>query len=153
MAEPLRSAGFVLVPERPVVLFLAPLDETTDLEPPRLEHIAREAKLTVGDSDLGRPPVRVDAGSRLPNRIPGTVATGIADADPVGLRAGWIDLEEGATQVIVIRVDDDLEVIGVEGCVAPYEPRRHACRPVGVEHLRADIQRVVIEEEAHLGPL
>ena len=55
--------------------------------------------------------------------------------------------------MIVIAVDDDLEIIGVEARVAPHESRRHATRAGRVVHLGADVQRLVVEEEAHLRAL
>src|SRR4051812_17762780 len=87
-------ARFVLVPERPVVLFVASLDEATDLESPRLHRIAREAQLTVGNANLRRPPIAVDVCHRLPDRIPRRVAAGVADPDVIRLRASRIYLEE-----------------------------------------------------------
>src|SRR3954462_14661964 len=151
--EARRSARFVLVPERPIVLFVASLDEPTNLESPRLHRVAREAQLTVGNANLRRPPVAVDVCRRLPDRIPRRIAAGRADADVVRLRARRVHLEEGATQVIVVRVDDELEVIRGEVRVTPHEPRRDTARAERIVELRADVQRVGVEEEAYFAPL
>src|SRR3954471_16972757 len=147
------SPRFILVPERPVVLFVASLDEATDLQSPRLHRIAREAQLAVGNANLRCPPVTVDVCRRLPDRIPRRVAAGVADPDVIRLLASWVYLEEGATQVIVVRVDDELEVIGGEVRVAPHEPRRDTARAERIVELRADVQRVGVEEEAYFAPL
>src|SRR5436190_9529727 len=153
MTEPRGSARLVLVPERPVVLFVVAADESTQLQPPHLLLGARESQLAVRYADLRGPPVAVDARHRLPDRIPGRVAAGGADPDVIALRARRIHLEERAAQVVVIPVDDELEVVGVEGAVAPHETRGHSLRAQAVVHPRTHVERVVIVQEAHFGAL
>jgi len=55
--------------------------------------------------------------------------------------------------MIVVRVDHDLEDVGFHVGVATHESRDDVLRAVLLEHPRADVQRVVVEEEAHLHPL
>ena len=102
MAEARRPARFVLVPERPIVFLVAPLDEATHLQPPRLHRVAREAELAVRNADLRRPAIGVDLRRRFPDRIPRLSQHDVADADVVRLRAGRIELEERSAQVVVI---------------------------------------------------
>ena len=55
--------------------------------------------------------------------------------------------------MVVMSVDLDVEVVGVERRVAANEPRRHAGGAVVVEHFRADVERVVVVENSHFGAL
>ena len=151
--EPRGPACVVLVPERPIVLLVAALDEATHLQSPRLFCGARKAQLAVGNPDLRGPSRGIDARGCFPDQIPGLIAARRPDADVVALRAGGIHLEERPAQVVVIAIDDDLEIVGVEARVSAYEPRQDAARARGVEHPRAHVQRAVVKEESHLGAL
>ena len=98
-------------------------------------------------------PSAVDVRRGLPHRIPRRIAARRADADVVALRAGRVEVEEGAAQVIVVAVDHELEVIRIEVGVAAHEARRHTLRALGVVHLRAHVQRVVVKEKTDFGAL
>src|SRR5689334_13615241 len=120
------AARFVLVPKGPIILFFASVDEATHLQSPRLAQFPREAQLTIGDANLGGPSIGSDARRGLPYRVPRIVAARVADANAICLGARWIHLEEGAAQVIVVRIDHDLQIIRIEACVTPNETRSYA---------------------------
>src|SRR5512132_621744 len=121
-----RPPRFVLARERPDIALLAPLDQPAELKAPHLHRVARKPQLAVRDSYLGRPPIGVDVGRRLPHWIPRWVATGGTDPNHVGLRARWVYLEHRAAQVVVIPIDLDVEEVRVELRVTTNEPRCYA---------------------------
>ena len=55
--------------------------------------------------------------------------------------------------MVVIRVDHELEVVGLHVAVAAHEPRDDVLRPVLLVHPRADVERFVVVEEPNLGAL
>ena len=114
----------------------------------------REAELRERDPHLDRPALRrrrVDR--RFPDRVPGVVLEVVVVDDGVALHAGRADLELDAGQVVVVRVEEEREAVGVRDDVAAREladdARRARCRAGA----RADVERVVVVEEAQLGRL
>jgi hypothetical protein len=55
--------------------------------------------------------------------------------------------------VVVIRVEDDLDVVRRDVAVAPDQLRVHAGRAAVVEHARAHVDGRLVEREPHLGAL
>ena len=90
---------------------------------------------------------------RLPDAVPRGVGIRRADAERVELHAGRVDVEEGAAEVVVVRVDHDLEVVRLHVAVATDEARDDVLRSVLLVHARADVQRFGVVDEAHVGAL
>src|SRR5205814_2517941 len=124
-----------------------------DLQSPRLlRGRGWEAELRKGNAHLRGPAERVNGGLYYPNRIPGVIAPA-AEAVGVHLHARRIRLEKQAADVIVIRIEDHFDVIGVHVGVAPHQPRADTARAGVVEHPGADIQSGAVERETDLGAL
>ena len=153
VAEHGRAAGLVQPPPRPLRQFVEPVFLAPDLQAPGLLRGRRRvAQLRERNPQLGGPAERVDGGRNFPDRIPGRIAAA-AEAVGVLLDARGIDLEEQASDVIVIGVEDHFEIIGVHVGVAPHEASPDPARAGVVVHPRADVDRRVVVREPHLGAL
>ena len=147
------AAGFVELPERPLRQLVETVLLTPDLQAPGLLVAGRaEPELRERNAHLRRPAERIDGGLHLPDRIPRRVPT---PAQTIGIvfHARWIDLKKQPADVIVVRIEDHLEIIGVHVRVAPHEAGPHATRPRVVVHAGADVQRRSVEREANLRAL
>src|SRR5256886_12246574 len=94
----------------------------------------------------------IDGWSHPPNPIPRRVPT-TSQTICIVFHARWIDLKKQPADVIVVRIEDHLEIIGVHVRVAPHEAGPHAPRPRVVVHAGADVQRRSLEREANLRTL
>ena len=151
-------AALVAAAEGPLVLLVQPVDEAPELEAPGLDVLAREAQLRVRDAHLGRPPVGRDLRGALPVGIPRGFAIELVAANPRG-----IDLEPHLVEVVMVRIEDDRQLIRGEGVersvvpvggeqlVAPRERRADACPAQRLAHAGAHVEGVVVVEDADLG--
>src|SRR5205823_12266836 len=113
MPELCGTAGLIQSPECPLRQLVEAILLAPDLQSPRLlRGRGWEAELRKGNAHLRGPAERVNGGLYFPNRIPGVVAPA-AEAVGVHLHARRIRLEKQATDVIVIRIEDHFDVIGV----------------------------------------
>src|SRR5256886_16466187 len=90
----------------------------------------------------------IDGWSHPPNPIPRRVPT-TSQTICIVFHARWIDLKKQPAEVIVVRIEDHLEIIGVHVRVAPHEAGPHATRPPVVVHAGADVHRRSVEREAN----
>ncbi len=153
MAEAGRTAGLRPSPVRPHRDLVQAAHGAPDLEPPGLHAVARVAELRERNAQLGRPAQRVDGRRGLPHGVPRLVEIRVALVERVALDARRVHLERGAPEVIVERVEDDLDPVGVGVPVAPDEPAHDPGRAQRVVHARADVDRLAIVQEPHLGAL
>src|SRR5712691_10969304 len=102
-----RTTRLTLSPEGPHILLIEPICVPPDLHSPRLQTVARETKLRVRNSELGRPSERIDLRSGLPDGVPRRITVELIAAN-----TRRIDLEPGLVDVVVVRVEDDDELIG-----------------------------------------
>src|SRR6266403_2651267 len=155
-----RTTRLTLPPERPHVLLIEPICVAPDLHSPRLQTVARKTKLRVRNPELGRPSQRIDLRSGLPDRIPRRIAVELIAANPRG-----IVLEPRLVDVVVVRVENDDELVGrerieravvsvrVEKLVAPRKGSANTTSAQRVVHARADVDRALVIEDSHFGSL
>ena len=119
---------------------------------PQLGDTAGKRSCEKGIADLERPALLVARHGRLPHGVPGDVLEVVVVERRVALDAGGAHLEHDAGAVVVVRVEEEREAVGLGGGVAPRElagdrgPGR-----VGEPHAR--VERVVVEQQPQLGRL
>ncbi len=151
--HPRREAALVLRDEgEPRALVLA-VDDAARVDAPRVAGRRREAQLRErhADLDASSPPSSTRDG-RLPHRVPRVVLEVVVVDRGVALHAGRAHLQHDAGATVAVRVEVDRERVGLGGRVAARELAGDARRLVVVEP-RADVEGVVVEEEADLGRL
>jgi hypothetical protein len=148
------AAGLVPAPEGPHVLLVLPVDVAPDLEPPGLCRLAGKAQLAERNAQLGGPAGRVHLRGPLPDRVPRAIAVEL-----VALHTRRIDLEPGVIQVIVVGVQPDDQLVRgerIEGAVVAVRvqqlipPREGGHHPAGLAQAGADVERLVVVQDAYL---
>ena len=152
------SAGAIEVVDarhrRPVVDLVLPADAPAEVHTPDAIGAALEAQRLERNADLGRPAARVAPGRDRPHRVPAGV-----DVAPfvgnlrVGLRAGGVGHEDEAVAAIGEGVEDHLEGVLLAGDEILADVVDDHAGGIGVVADDADVERVAIEGEAHLGQL
>ena len=121
-------------------------------EAPDLLGGRREAQDGERDAQLGRPAVGGGRGGPVPHGVPVTVLLVVAVHDLVALHAGGVEEEAVGGAAVVHRVDEDVDLVGVRGVVAP--PQGAVDLPgLAVVAGDADVEVPVVVEDPHLGPL
>ncbi len=146
-----QEDGRVVARARPAVDLVAALDPAVDVEAPGPAR-GIEGQRLERDRELRRPALGIDRRRALPDPVPGLVEVLTVVRDQrVALVAGGVDLEEVGVAPVVEAVDHDLEPVvvvehGVAGHLGGDDPRR-----IAVEAAHADVERVLVEEDADLG--
>src|SRR6185503_16262707 len=99
-----------------------------------------------------RPAEGIDIGLRYPDGVPRGITTA-PQAVGVLQDAGRIDQEEQSTDVIVVRVEDDLDIVRADVGITTRESRAHTASAGIIVHARPDIDRRIVVRESHLGAL
>ena len=138
---------------RPAVGLLPSRDVALDVEPPGRD-LLPEAQGLEGDGELCRPALAVDAGGRIPDPVPVEVeALAVVRDLALGPRAARGDRKEEAVAAVAEGVEDDHDVVvPLEVAVAAHLRGRDAGR-VAVERADAEVEVVVVAQDAHLGGL
>jgi hypothetical protein len=153
VAQARREATILLEDQFPPVRFVLATDEPFDVEAPDLAVAAREAQLRERDAHLRRPAVAVHGDLRVPDAVPRVVFGRVVVDGRVAERTGGGHLEPRAGQVIVVRIEIDDDVVGIEtGCVAARQASPDL-RRLRIEHPRPDIECLVVVHHADLCPL
>ena len=97
-------------------------------------------------------PSVVDLDRRLPDRVPGVVLEVVVVDRGVPLHPGGAHLQDDAGAPVAVRVEVERERVRLRERVAPRE-LAHDPRRLAVAEARADVERVVVEEQAQLGRL
>ena len=111
-----------------------------------------EAQLRERHAHLQRPARGVARHRRLPDGVPGHVLEVVVVEGRVALHAGGAHLEQDARAVIVVRVEQEREGVGLEGGVAPRELARDRLGRA-VEQPHARVERAVVDSDPELGLL
>ena len=157
---------------RPVVLFALAPDVALEVDPPGLRAVA-VAQRPQRDRELGGPAVVADRGSDGPGSVPvqvepapgagarphlrppaasASAAPGVADLAVV-LEARRGGAEDEPVLQVVVGVEDDLEGVRVAEPRVPAGVGGDDAVGVAVVEGGADVERVVVEEDADLGAL
>ena len=110
----------------------------------------READLAERDPELGDPADRVDARRDVPDAVPRRVLVVVVGDGEVALHAGRVHDELVAGLLVVVRVDDELELLRRRAHVAPRQ-ERHDAVGRGIVHAREHVEVPVVEGDARLG--
>src|SRR5258706_11473272 len=88
----------------------------------------RVAQLAEGNAELGHPTGGIDAGRGVPHCVPRDVFVGVVENRDVALDARGIDRELEAAALVVVRVDQDLDLVGRGALIAASQERLDAVR-------------------------
>jgi hypothetical protein len=135
-----------------VINLVSPGDFPLEVDSPPMGLLALEPKLGVGDSQLGAPAQRVATGFAFPHAIPGVAVPIVVVEGSVVERTRSVDAEEESGTAIVIAVQKNDEPVGAGDTVAAGELGSDRIRSA-VEHAGAYIQRVIVVQNVHFGPL
>ena len=145
-----HASALALGDERGDGVFTAAADDAFELHAPREHTIGPKAELIERDAILRGPSARIDRRRDAPHGVPRVVIL-VDRLHLVALHAGGVDVEAERGAVVVIAVEHDAEPVGItEPHVAAAESGGDGS---GIVHARADVQRLVVVEHAHLGAL
>ena len=119
---------------------------------PQLWRHRGKAQLREGDADLERPALLVAGHRRLPDGVPGDVFEVVVVERRVALDAGGAHLEHDAGAVVVVRVEEEREAVGLGRGVAARELAGDR-GPGRVGKPYARVERAVVEQQPQLGRL
>ncbi len=134
------EAALLLADERPPVLLGAALDVADDVKAPRPRVAGLEPQLRERHAQFGHPAVLVDRHGRVPHAVPRVVVPRVVEQRRVTLCAGGGHGEVRTGQVIVVRVERDVDGVGdAIGIAIPSGEPPGDGRGLAVEHPRADV--------------
>ena len=138
-----HEALHFVMEQRPRLRLIRPRNVAQQQQPENMRILARKPDLAEWNTEFGDPSQRVDACRNVPHRVPRVVFVLVVRDVVVVLHAGGIHLELEARLLVVVRVDDDLDLIRVRGHIAAREQRDDAVRR-RIVHAREDIEILVI---------
>ena len=111
-----------------------------------------KSQLRIGNAHFRGPTGRVARDLALPHAIPAVIVPFIIEERTVIQRPGSTHAEIETAALVVIRIDVDLETIGIRALIAPGQPGDDGIG-VCVIQARADIQRGIVVGEVDHGTL
>ena len=148
-----HQAFLIRIHGAPDIIGAVAADVAVEIHAPLLLGVSLvgKAKDGPGQSELGGPPVLINAAFRLPNSVPTAIRT-VGREQFIGLDAVRGDREAHPVYTIVKTIEPNTKYIGVASAIALDELMQDAVR-CGVPHARSDVQRTVIKSEAHFSAL
>ncbi|MDF1501647.1 hypothetical protein, partial [Roseisolibacter sp. H3M3-2] len=89
----------------------------------------------------------------LPDGVPQRVALGVVEDRAVGLHAARVEREAPRGAAVVVAVDRDVRPVGVDAAGVAARELRGDRVGAAVVQAEADVQRLPVEQHAHLGAL
>ena len=152
MAHPGRQPALRLRHVHEPGFFLLALDGAHRVQAERQLSRARKSQLRVRDAHLGGPPRGVDLHRRFPHGVPRVICPRIVVDRRVALDARRADGEDGAGDVVVMRIQEHRERVRLGILVAARQLARDPGR-LSIVHPRRHVQRVVVVGNPQLGVL
>ncbi len=146
-----HDAGGAAREEGPVVGLLPGVDEASHLKPPRLDRQRGEAEDGERDAELDAVAAVGGGDLCLPDGVPVGREVGVVEVDAVEQHAGGVDREVVGADAVVAAVDVDPDAVRGEITVASLQAADD--RRVELLAVDADVEVVVVVEDAHLGAL
>ena len=110
----------------------------------------RVAELRQRNAELGRPPERIDARRDVPHAVPRVVLVAVVAHREVALHAVGIHGELEAAAPVVVRVDQELDLVRRPAHVAPRQ-RVHDAVRMRIEHAHEDVEVLLVVRDLELG--
>ncbi len=127
-------------------------DIATEVDAPDVLRMPHKPQLRIGDAHFRGPAGCVTGDLAFPHAVPAVVVPLVVEECAIVQRPGGADAEVETAALVVIRIDEDLEAVGIRALIAPGEPGDDGIG-MRVVQPRADVERGVVVGDVDDGAL